>query len=37
MEQGDNTFVIDPSILLDDIVDEFELEMADIGFDEKEF
>lgn len=29
--------MIDSSILLDDIVDEFELEMSDIGFDEKEF
>jgi len=37
MEKGDNTFVIDPSILLNDIVDEFQLEMPDIGFDEKEF
>lgn len=37
IEKGDNTYVIDSSILLDDIVDEFELEMSDIGFDEKEF
>lgn len=37
MDTWENSFIINPSILLDDIVDEFELEMSDIGFDEKEF
>lgn len=37
IEKGDNTFIIDSSILLNDIVDEFELELEDLGMDEKEF
>lgn len=37
IEKGKNHFIIFPSILMDDIVDEFWLELADIGLDEKEF
>ena len=37
IESGDNGYIIDSSILLDDIVDEFELELLDLGLDEKEF
>lgn len=33
----DNSFTIDSSILLNDIVDEFKLELPDLGMDEKEF
>lgn len=37
IENDDNSFTIDSSILLNDIVDEFELELSDLGMDEKEF
>lgn len=37
IEKGENTFIIDSSILLHDIVDELHLELQDIGIDEKEF
>ena len=37
VEKGKNTYIIDSTILLDDIVDEFGLELADLGMDEKEF
>jgi putative hemolysin len=37
MENEDNSFTINSSILLNDIVDEFELEMSDLWMDEKEF
>ncbi len=37
IEKGKNTYVILSSILMDDIVDEFDLELPDIGLDEKEF
>lgn len=37
IEKGKNTFIIDSSILLHDIVDEFDLEIEDLGIDEREF
>ena len=37
IEKEKNIYVINSSILLDDIVDEFELELSHIGIDEKEF
>lgn len=37
VENGKNTFIINATILLDDIVDEFNLELADLWMDEKEF
>jgi len=37
IEKGKHHFIIFSSILMNDIVDEFELELSDIGLDEKEF
>ena len=37
IENDDNSFTIDSSILLNDIVDEFQLELSDLWMDEKEF
>jgi len=37
VEKGKNTFIIDSTILLHDIVDEFNLELGDLWMDEKEF
>jgi len=37
VEKGKNTYLIDSTILLNDIVDEFNLELADLWMDEKEF
>ena len=37
IEKGKDTYIIDSTILIENIVDEFELELADIGIDEKEF
>ena len=37
IENGNNSYTIDSSISMDDILEEFELEFSDIGFDEKEF
>ncbi|MCD5374846.1 hemolysin family protein [Candidatus Gracilibacteria bacterium] len=37
IENEDGSFTIDSSILMNDIVDEFELELADLGMNEKEF
>lgn len=37
IEKSKNVFVIHSSILLHDIVDEFDLEISDLGMDEKEF
>ncbi len=37
VENGKDTYLIDSTIMLDDIVDEFGLELADLGMDEKEF
>jgi len=37
IEKDKGTFIIHSTILLDDIVDEFWLDLADIGVDEKEF
>lgn len=37
IEKTKNVFIIDPSILLHDIVDEFSLEIEDLGLNEKEF
>jgi len=37
IEKSKNVFVIDSSILLHDIVDEFDLELPDLGMEDKEF
>lgn len=37
VESGKDTYIIDSAILLNDIVDEFDLELADLWMDEKEF
>ncbi len=37
VEKKKGTFIIDSSILIENIVDEFKLELSDIGIDEKEF
>ena len=37
IEKGKDTFIINSSILLNDIVDEFNLELENLGMDEKEF
>lgn len=37
VENGKDTYIIDSAILLNDIVDEFNLELADLWMDEKEF
>ena len=37
IEKWENTYIIHSTILLNDIVDEFHLELADIGINEREF
>jgi len=37
VEKSKNVFIIDSSILLHDIVDEFDLELSDLGMEDKEF
>lgn len=37
IEKGEHEFIIHSTILINDIVDEFNLELEDIGIDEKEF
>lgn len=37
IEKAKDVFIIDSTILLNDIVDEFKLELSDLGLDEKEF
>lgn len=37
VEKGKNIFIIDSGILLHDIVDEFNLELTDLGMEDKEF
>ena len=37
LEQGKDCYIVDPGILLDDILDEFSLEFPNIWLDEKEF
>ncbi|USN59253.1 MAG: CBS domain-containing protein [Candidatus Peribacteria bacterium] len=36
-ESSENTYTVDPWVLIEDILDEMELELEDIGLDEKEF